>query len=200
MKLVYAIFTAMAMFFTTGAFASTSHSNHHHALWVKKNATKPITMETARNIVDTTVNIADQYGFDPIMLLAIMKVESGFRPKVKNTYGAMGLMQVVPRFHKDKIGKANILNIKTNIKVGAQVLSDCFDRNNLFLERAVQCYNGGASAKYIKKLRVAYASIARHDVKMRFAKELPVYQTAKLTTGLTFEPIRRGAKTRVAML
>lgn len=200
MKLVRAFLAVMFLVFATASMAGDNVTRHHHAVWVKKNALKPISMAEARTIVDTAHKSANSYGFDPVMLLAIMWVESGFRPKASNSYGAKGLMQVVPRFHEDKIGKKNILNIKTNIDVGTQVLSECFDNNNMYLKAAVRCYSGGASPKYLKKLRKIHVQIQRADLEMRFMKELPINRVTALTTGLTFEPIRRVAKTRVAML
>ncbi len=40
---------------------------------------------------------AQQYGIDPLLVAAVMKVESGGQPEVISSSGAVGLMQVMPR-------------------------------------------------------------------------------------------------------
>lgn len=172
-----------ALFMTVPAQASIHQTKAHYAEWVKEEARQPINDATAKSIVDAAHEYGKQYGFDPLFLLSIMKVESNFRPKVKNKYGAHGLMQVVPRFHKDKIKGRNILAIKTNVQVGTKILRDCFDRHKQKFAAAISCYNGGASAKYVKKVRIAYKDARRVDVAMRFSKELPIPEFRVLVDG-----------------
>lgn len=195
-RLFAAVFLCL---FTVLCHASVDQSKAHYAKWVQKSATKPITLTTAQKIVEAAYDSAAKYNLDPLLLLSIMRVESGFRPNVKNRYGASGLMQVVSRFHRDKIRSANIFNIKTNTDVGAQVLKGCFDRERDHFVRAISCYNGGAGKRYLKGIKQAYAEIQRTDIAMRFLKEMPVRDFVVLDTSKRPLPKRRPA-TYVASL
>ncbi len=42
-------------------------------------------------------------GLDPLLILAVMAVESSLDPEAESHYGAKGLMQIVPRFHRDSL-------------------------------------------------------------------------------------------------
>jgi soluble lytic murein transglycosylase-like protein len=86
-------------------------------------------------------------GIDPLLVLAVISVESRFNPIAESDYGARGLMQVVPRFHLEKLavhgGEATILNPMTNILVGTQILDEYIGRAGS-LEAGLQLYAGAA--------------------------------------------------------
>ncbi|MBL8448693.1 MAG: transglycosylase SLT domain-containing protein [Dechloromonas sp.] len=69
---------------------------------------------------------------DPLLIIAVIGVESGFNPLSQSTAGAQGLMQVMPRYHKDKLpedaGNLPFLDPLTNVQVGARVLKDSIQR------------------------------------------------------------------------
>jgi soluble lytic murein transglycosylase-like protein len=86
-------------------------------------------------------------GLDPLLILAVIAVESSFNPIAESEFGAKGLMQVVPRFHLDKLaahgGENAVLHPSTNILVGAQILRDYIRRTGS-LEEGLQLYAGAA--------------------------------------------------------
>lgn len=88
-------------------------------------------------------------GVSPLTLLAIMEKESGLRAKVVNGYGAVGLMQVVPRFHLEKLKKGDVVaqlqHPDTNIRVGSQVLAEYLRSSKGNLTKALVRYSGNAS-------------------------------------------------------
>ena len=84
---------------------------------------------------------------DPLLILAVIAVESRFNPIAESDYGARGLMQVVPRFHLEKLaghgGEATLLEPHTNILVGTRILDEYIQRTGS-LEAGLQLYAGAA--------------------------------------------------------
>ena len=79
-----------------------------------------------RPILATAESTGQKLGLDPLLLVAMIAVESSFNPFAESGAGAQGLMQVIPRFHMDKIGENAdedaLFDPRTNIRVGAMVL------------------------------------------------------------------------------
>ncbi len=69
---------------------------------------------------------------DPLLILAVMAVESGFNPIAQSPMGAQGLMQVMPQVHSDKYtrfgGKLAAFDALSNVRVGVKVLQECVAR------------------------------------------------------------------------
>ncbi len=88
---------------------------------------------------------AARLGLDPLLVVAVISVESNFNPIAESTAGAVGLMQVIPRFHQDKFepDRESILQPSTNIRIGALVLKQYIRRAGGLVE-GLQLYNGSA--------------------------------------------------------
>src|SRR5712691_9233149 len=86
-----------------------------------------------------------QVGLDPLLILAVMAVESRFNPVAESLVGAKGLMQVVPRHHLDKLlehgGEEAVLDPMINIPVGARILK-ASTRRTASLAAGLQLGNG----------------------------------------------------------
>lgn len=69
---------------------------------------------------------------DPLLIIAVIAIESKFNPFAESVVGAQGLMQIVPRWHQDKIpeggDRLTIFDPEINVQVGAQVLRDSIRR------------------------------------------------------------------------
>ena len=132
-------------------------------------------------MVETMVRIADKEArankLDPLLVLAVMTVESGFNPFAESVFGAQGLMQIIPKYHQDKIssdrGGVALFDPEENIRVGTKILRDYLGRAGS-LEAALQLY-GGASGdpemSYAQKvlgeqhkLQLIAMSASRHRV------------------------------------
>jgi soluble lytic murein transglycosylase-like protein len=65
---------------------------------------------------------AHSYGLDPILLRAVISVESGWNPKATSTSGAKGLMQLMPDT-ATHLGVTNPYDPEQSIRAGAKYLS-----------------------------------------------------------------------------
>ena len=90
---------------------------------------------------------AGEVGLDPLLVLAMISVESSFNPQAESSMGAKGLMQIIPRFHLAKLephgGEEAVLDPESNIAVGARILQE-YVRRTGSLEAGLQQYNGAA--------------------------------------------------------
>jgi soluble lytic murein transglycosylase-like protein len=85
------------------------------------------------------------HSVDPILVLAVMAIESRYNPVAESTMGAKGLMQVIPKFHLEKLsthgGEQALLDPEVNILVGTQILRE-YHRRLGDLESSLQMYAG----------------------------------------------------------
>lgn len=86
---------------------------------------------------------------DPLVIIAMIAIESRFNPFAESAMGAQGLMQVIPRFHLDKIPEGEddkaLLDPVVNVKVGVHVLEEAIKRKG-GLVKALQYYGGSAES------------------------------------------------------
>ena len=105
-------------------------------------------------------------GVDPLLLVAVMAIESRFNPFAESPMGAQGLMQVIPKWHPDKVDvksdKGAMFNPDTNIRVGALVLKEYIQTTGS-IERALQQYNGSSdpAAPYANKVMAVKAQLSQ---------------------------------------
>ena len=99
------------------------------------------------DLVGEAYSVGRAVGLDPLLILAVISIESRFNPIAESDMGAKGLMQVIPKFHTEKLalhgGQDAVLNPKTNILVGAQILKE-YIRLAGGLEAGLQMYSGAA--------------------------------------------------------
>jgi len=104
-----------------------------------------VSAEALQPIFVTAQATGRQLQLDPLLIIAVIGIESRFNPFSESVIGAKGLMQVVPRYHQDKLpedaDKAAFLNPVINVKVGAKVLQESIRRNG-GLENGLQQFGG----------------------------------------------------------
>ncbi|HKO56141.1 MAG TPA: lytic transglycosylase domain-containing protein [Thermoanaerobaculia bacterium] len=96
---------------------------------------------------DKTIDFyADKYGVDPVLVRAVIQVESDFNPGCVSNKGARGLMQLMPATARE-YGIAKVHDPEENIRGGVRHLAYML---NLFpdLPRALAAYNAGENAVY----------------------------------------------------
>lgn len=82
-------------------------------------------------------------GLSPELLIAIMHRESTFQPKVQSSYGAQGLMQVVRRWHREKLrASESLFDPEVNVRVGADILEEYLELVGGDLSKALAKYSG----------------------------------------------------------
>ena len=125
------------------AQASREHIEALAALIGKKYRISP---KVGRELIGTAYREGARTGVDPLLIIAVMAVESRFNPIAESDSGATGLMQVIPGFHKDKLdagGGDPVLDPHANIRLGARVLQEYIRRAGN--EAAgLQLYNGSS--------------------------------------------------------
>jgi soluble lytic murein transglycosylase-like protein len=101
----------------------------------------------ARAVVHEAVLVGKQLQLDPLLLLAIIAVESRFDPMAQSTRGAQGLMQVRTSVHSARFdpfgGASAAFDFATNIRIGAQILQEHLTRHGS-VDLALKHYVGAA--------------------------------------------------------
>lgn len=146
--------------------------------WIVKHTKEQIKWPQAVKIASVVFDEVSSHRIDPYLVVAMISAESMFNTKAGSSAGARGLMQVMPRWHKDKIKGRNIYDVRTNIEVGVQILQDCLVKASDRMTRGLKCYSGGASKKYETRIIAAHSSLKEAVMVARFDKEVPIVAVA----------------------
>ncbi len=99
-------------------------------------------------LVGAAYESAQAVKIDPLLILAVMAIESRFNPYAESSVGAQGLMQVMSKVHHEKFsdhgGVHAALNPVANIQVGAQILKDMIRRTGS-TEAGLKLYVGAGN-------------------------------------------------------
>lgn len=130
---------------------------------------------TARAVSAAYAN-GQQNGLDPLLLLAVMAVESRFDPLAHSSAGAQGIMQIMTRVHAAKFEAAGGLQAafypEVNIQIGTQILQDCLKRGKS-LRNGLQLYNGSWHSGYRYSTKVLGTRASLLYESRIFAEEFP---------------------------
>ncbi|PJZ83361.1 lytic transglycosylase domain-containing protein [Leptospira harrisiae] len=96
------------------------------------------------DIIGTIESIAKSQGLDPNLVKAMVKAESGFKPKAVSPKGAMGLMQLMPET-AESLGVNDPFNPEENIGGGVKFLKGLM-KEFKDPEKAIAAYNAGPGA------------------------------------------------------
>lgn len=123
-----------------------------------------------QHLVDAAFETGRLSGIDPLLLLAVMAIESTFNSEAVSKAGAKGLMQVMPYVHSDKFeyfgGVSVVFDPYANMQVGTRILKDCLKKRGS-LKAALRCYvgakknNDGGYAKKVIAVRKLFRAAAR---------------------------------------
>ena len=114
--------------------------------------------EATQRMVAAAFRAGPPAGLDPLLVLAVIAVESRFNPIAESVMGAKGLMQIIPKYHQAKLaefgGEAALFDPEANILLGVQILHEYVRRTGT-LVAGLQFYNGAfgdGSAQYAGKV------------------------------------------------
>lgn len=93
---------------------------------------------------------AQENDLDPLLVLAIAKVESGFNPEATSPVGAVGIMQVMPdtaAWLANRLGEdyraENLAEVEYNIHLGTEYLRFLLNYWDGDIVKAIASYNAG---------------------------------------------------------
>ena len=143
-----------------------------------------------RRVLVAIVGESKRNGLDPLLVAAIIKVESRFDPLAVSHVGALGLMQLMPptaqQLSGEKLNKRHLFDPVLNIELGTAYLAQLLQRFDGDLRKTLIAYNAGPS-------------VARSLVKgSRAYKRLDVYPQAVIAAYRDLSQGRQGAAASLA--
>jgi hypothetical protein len=130
---------------TSSATLGNTKQQQYVTKWLSKRYR--VASDAANMLVSTAYLTAHDLKLDPLLILAVMAIESGLNPFAESAMGAKGLMQVMAKVHHDKFekvgGQQAALNPVANIRVGALILKDYVKRTGS-VEGGLKTYVGAA--------------------------------------------------------
>ncbi len=120
-------------------------------------------------IADIVYKKSMEYGFKPELILALIKVESGFDQYAISSAGAYGLMQINYNVWKEhfKIDPDKLFDIEYNIDLGLKILKYYYDKSGGDMDKALFRYNNGYLYKnkaYVKKVVSTYSKFEKSTI------------------------------------
>jgi len=174
--------TAAAAIVAAGADGESDSPGSAVAAPEQKNVTRYLSRryrvadEAVRVLVAAAFQAGADLRLDPLLILAVMAVESSMNPFAESSMGAQGLMQVMTRVHTERFevhgGEHAALDPVANIKVGSEILKDLIRRGGS-VERGLQLYVGAgnlpddggyASRVLAERARIELAASGRIDL------------------------------------
>ena len=129
--------------------------------------------EAVSGFVAAAYRAGAAYSVDPLLILAVMAVESRYNPVAESVMGAKGLMQIIAKHHPEKLsergGEQALLDPEVNITVGAQILRE-YVRRFGDVETALQAYAGAfdePTSQYASKVLAEKARLDALRAKLK---------------------------------
>ena len=132
----------------------------------------------SREIATVIMHESENYGFDPIFLMAVIQNESSFNPRMKGNAGEIGLMQIKPdtakwiaKMYKLEYKNAQSLyNPAINIRIGAAYMNKLRNQFSSNSGLYLSAYNAGAKkVRLLVSLKTAPKLYANAVMKRYFA-------------------------------
>ena len=122
--------------------------------------------------------IAESYDLNPNLILAMIESESSGRRKVVSNAGCIGLMQIRPKCHLERMERLGVTDLKdaySNILVGCDFVAELYEKYEDYYA-VLMAYNEGEYGGAIK--RAKEGKYSRYSKKiMARAEELEVIRS-----------------------
>ena len=132
-------------------------------------------------LVSAAYLTAREIKLDPLLILAVMAIESRFNPFAESPMGAQGLMQVMSKVHHDKFqelgGVKAALNPVANIKVGSLILKEYVTRGGS-VEAGLKSYVGAADMENDGGYGLKVLSEYQNLKEVAVGKNISIFTTA----------------------
>jgi len=165
-----------------------------------------VAADATNMLVSAAYLTAKEIKLDPLLILSVMAIESGFNPFAESPVGAQGLMQVMSKVHHDKFaelgGVKAALNPVANIRVGSQILKDYVERGGS-VEAGLKMYVGAGAFESDSGYGAKVLAEYRRLKEVATGKKVPVFTStatasASSTTSSPAKPAPAEAKTQPA--
>lgn len=139
----------------------------HATSYIQKSST--IDAAQSIKIAKAVHDAATEFAVDPLLLLALIRVESNFDQDAVGSGGSSkGLVQVIPYWHREKIKEGrqrfkvySVFDLQLNTWLGAKILRTYLDRSK-DVRTALIRYNASDHAtQYAQKVLAEYGKLRR---------------------------------------
>jgi soluble lytic murein transglycosylase-like protein len=148
-----------------------------------------------KKIADLVTKTAPEYGIEPRLALAVIAVESNFRPEAQSARDARGLMQLISSTAA-RFKVRNRLDVKDNVRGGLAYLRWLLAYYQGEVTLAVAAYNAGEAAvdrykgvppypetrEYVERVSRLFSN-RRHSFDPSVAAPSPIVVSAENTPG-----------------
>lgn len=114
--------------------------------WIMHYTKGKVTHTQAEKIVSAVHRYSHKHQVNPDVVFKIIQTESSYNPKARGG-SSVGLMQIIPRWHKDKIRGRNLYNVDTNVEVGVRILKEHLEDTGGNVRKALWRYNASSKKK-----------------------------------------------------
>ncbi len=120
-----------------------------------------LTNEVKARYLNAVSKWSAQYSMPPLLILSIIWRESSFDASTVSTANARGPMQVIYKYHAEKLSRINkgeqdLHDIEIGIRVGVEIMREYFDKYNRNIFRAMLAYVGGTHRTYAQDILTRY--------------------------------------------
>jgi hypothetical protein len=119
-------------------------------------------VEVSKIIATKIIESANEFGFPPALIASLMYRESSFNMIAVSSAKCVGLMQINPSAHVDKIEEMeleyhDLFSINENIKLGCMILHEYYSSEK-DIRKALTRYVGGSHDNYVNDILSMYSN------------------------------------------